>query len=133
MREIHAYPPNFAAINAEFRVAGKPVFFCYGDTVFNPSKAVISPELMAHEETHSIRQGDDPAGWWERYINDKAFRLEEETAAHITEYRYIMEYDSRRNSRRVALKRIAARLSSDLYGGLIRYDDAVKLLKQGLN
>lgn len=131
MREVRALPPNFDEINAVFNVAGKPVLYAYGDTVFNPKGVIVDAPLRAHEEVHGCRQGSDPDVWWRRYLSDKAFRLDEELAAHIVEYRVVCEYKPKRNSRRVALHAIAARLSSDLYGRLIRYDEARKLIKEG--
>lgn len=35
-----------------------------------------------------------------------------------------------RNGRRLALHQIASRLASPLYGSMIRYDDARRLIKQ---
>lgn len=132
MLEVFSRPPNFAEIDAEFNVAGLPVLFCYGDTIYNPSRVGISPSLRAHEAVHSRRQGGNVEGWWRRYIAEPAFRLDEEIPAHVEEYKKFCSDNTEgqgRNARRMALHQIAKRLSSKLYGGLIRYDAARKIIK----
>lgn len=117
MKVIQAFPPNFAAINAAFNVRGKRVLFAYGDRIYNPARFQVPPHLIVHEGVHGRRQGDDPDGWWRRYIAERAFRLAEEIPAHAAEYRSIGTPE--------ALDRVAKRLSSPLYGSLISYDYAV--------
>lgn len=50
----------FAEIDAAFNVAGKPVLFCWGDTVYNPENAAMSYELGARmkiaDDFDAIRQ-----------------------------------------------------------------------------
>lgn len=127
MRVVVARPPLFAEIDAVFYVAGKPVIFAWGDVIYNPQGGPIGPELQAHEAVHGKRQGADVEGWWRRYIADPEFRLAEEIPAHEAEYRAYS--DKPRNVRRQALHHIASRLASPLYGRLIRYDDARRLIK----
>jgi hypothetical protein len=91
MRVIKAFPPNYRMINDAFAVRGKPVIFCYGDTIYNPSGIAVGPALLAHETVHSVRQKADPfgiSGWWARYVVDPAFRLAEEIPAHQAEFNY---------------------------------------------
>ena len=129
MVEVFARPPNFDEIDDVFKVAGLPVIFAYGGTIYNPERTELTESLRAHEEVHGIRQGSDIEGWWKRYISDTKFRLNEEIPAHIAEYKKVCEISPTRNQRRVALHHIAARLASGLYGGLIRYEDARRLIK----
>lgn len=123
MKIIAAYPPNYAEIKAAFgAVVCRPgVIFTYGKAIYCPSGRV-TPQLVAHEHVHSLRQGDDPEGWWRRYISDRAFRLAEEIPAHQAEYRAHGLLS--RNLRRFTLATIAKRLSSPLYGSLISFEDA---------
>jgi hypothetical protein len=101
----------------------RPIF-TYGDRIFNPSGSGIDPELYAHESVHSERQGRHPNPWWERYLSDPAFRLEEEMLGHVAEYLTYCTTHLDRNKRTMALHRIALRLAGPLYGGLITYPDA---------
>lgn len=131
----HERPPNFDAIDAAFHVEGKPIIFAYGLTIFNPDGGPIRPELIAHEAVHGFRQGDDIEGWWTRYIADPKFRLDEEIPAHQAEYAHFCRNNragQARNSRRLYLHHVAARLASPLYGQMIRYEHARKLVKEAI-
>lgn len=130
MKIVRGYPPNYSEIRAAFKEAIRPgVIFAYGDTIFNPIGATLSPSLIAHEEVHSGQQGDDPEGWWRRYIAESVFRFEQELAAHRAEYRVAIR-DGSRHVRRSTLKLIASRLASPLYGCCVSIGDA-KLLIAG--
>ncbi len=124
-RIIKAPPPNFEAIAAKFDIRGKPIYFAYGDTIFNPAGVDLPPSIIAHEKVHLARQHGDPVAWWERYIASREFRLAEELPAHQAEYRYWLDKpDSMkpikgfRSMADYHLLYIAKRLSSPLYGGL---------------
>ena len=70
-----------------------------------------------HEAVHGIRQKEfGVEDWWDRYIEDKAFRYHEEMLAHRAEYLSMIRDGSNRNMRRMALKQVAKRLASPLYG-----------------
>lgn len=131
MSVVVAKPPLFDKINAKFNVDGKPVFFTFGDKIYNPMGANIPPAIMAHEKIHMLRQGVTIESWWERYIDDDKFRLEEELPAHAAEYRWWLEAPEGKQAlkgfRSLAdyhLIHIAKRLSSPLYGNLISFNDA---------
>lgn len=124
MRVLTTFPPNWRDIQATFNVRGKPVIFCYGDTIYNPQRIKIPPELMVHEAVHSHRQGEDPKGWWHRYITEHVFRFEEELPAHRAEYQDLC----RRVDSRQALPLVAKKLASPLYGSLVSVDDAARLI-----
>lgn len=131
MKVIEAFPPIYAEIVRAFNVRGKPVVFCYGDVLYNPSRIKIPPELIAHETVHMLRQGDDPDSWWADYIIDPAFRLAEELPAHIAEFAAVRRATDARSVQQAALHRIAARLSSPLYGSLVDYNEARTLIENG--
>lgn len=111
-------PPNMSAILQVFpQAAERGVIFSYGDTIFNPSGVRISPELMAHECVHGLRQ--EVAGverWWDQYLTNPLFRLDEEIYSHHEEHRASVK---RHGYRARDLQRIAERLSSPLYGSLL--------------
>lgn len=128
---VKAYPPNYNDICAVLPVRGKPgVIFTYGDTIYNPQGIDILPHIRAHEAVHKMQQGDDPAGWWERYLADPQFRFDMEWPAHVTEYRaYVTDYPNR-SARRRALATIAKRIASPLYGRVISFPAAKKRLQE---
>jgi len=122
-------PPNFDQIAAVFPSARKTgIIFCYGDVIYVSSNTPLSEPLVAHETMHSTRQ--DTIGveqWWHRYLHDTSFRFEEELLAHSAEYKAFA--DCGRNERRAALKTIAQRLSSPLYGSMVTKAKASTMLK----
>lgn len=124
MQVVHDVPPMFDEIDAAFDVAGKDVLFAWGDRIYYPAGKPVPAELVAHEEVHSQRQGDDPAAWWRRYIADPAFRLAEEIPAHQAEFAAYCRGHTDRNHRAVRLHLLAQRLASTLYGSMISYPEA---------
>lgn len=132
MKVLVAYPPMFEEIAAVFPQARKPgVVFTWGNMIYNPSDTSIAPQIMAHESVHSQRQGqtfDEIAAWWKRYLHEPRFRLEEELEAHRAEYRAFKSWAKDRNDIARELHTIAARLSSQLYGGLLTYGQARRFI-----
>lgn len=128
MHTVNAFPPGYEAIAATFDLRGIKPIFAWGDKIFNPHGIAIGPELLAHERVHGDRQklnAAGAAGWWQRYLADPKFRLEEELLAHRAEYRaYCANGNFTRNQRRIVLRHIAQRLASRLYGSMIALHDA---------
>ena len=129
--EIFDFPPLYEEIAAVFRIhERRDIVFSFGPCLYNPHQVEIPTDIVAHEAIHGMRQGsgDDILDWWKRYMEDPTFRLVEEAHAHRVEYRWLLEHGTRRERRR-ALKRVAAKLASPLYGGLVTSSEARKLLK----
>ena len=98
--------------------------------IYNPGGQFIPPDLIEHERTHCARQGTNPDPWWERYVNDQYFRIEEEVIAYAAQLRFIAEYRKDRNYRFVVLNRMATQLSSPTYGSVITQADAMQMIKK---
>lgn len=118
-------PPNFERIASVFPLARRGgVIFTYGDTAYFPGNKTMSRELRAHEAVHATRQLAEPhgpEGWWERYLIDPAFRLEEEVLAHAAEY---AAYRTRHGQTPKFLRFISERLAGPFYGNLLTVDEA---------
>jgi hypothetical protein len=128
IKTIKGYPPNIDAIRAAFGNATlKRAIFTYGDTVYVPDGSQLPDHLEAHEATHIKQQGSDPAGWWERYLADTQFRLEQELEAYQAQYGCI-QTNYNRATRRKLFKKIAHDFSSALYGGVVDFDRAKELI-----
>lgn len=134
MEIVYARPPNFEKIAAALPAARKPgVIFCYGDKIYNPSAVMLSRPLVLHEMVHAEQQKEiGVEEWWDRYIADPLFRIEQEVPAHIAEYRALVEKATNRHERRAALTMVAERLSSTLYGKAISDPVARKILEAGV-
>lgn len=84
---------------------------------------------MIHEQTHWRQQGDDPAGWWNKYLVDSNFRVEQELAAYKNQYWEYLKHHDRNNANHFAMK-IARDLSSSLYGNILSFSEAFYLIKK---
>lgn len=137
---VHAYPPNYAQLKEHFKLPpSHNIVFAWGETMFSPNlKNVITDAIKAHEAAHGARQlsfaatGDaeqSVRAWWNRYIEEIAFRLDEEVIGHRAEFKHIQNSGgASRRDKEKALEWIASKLSSPLYGGLIMFNDAVREL-----
>lgn len=125
---VRAYPPNIEAIAKVYPNAmGKGVIFSYGDRLFNPTAVQIPKQLIAHEGEHGRRQ--EAAGveaWWNRYLTDRLFMLDEEIYAHHAEWKCAL-----RHIGPGAIRAVAQRLAGPLYGNVISYEQALRAIQTG--
>lgn len=122
---VSGRPPNFEAIVAVFPAAANPgVIFAYGGRIYAPGRTRLSPILQAHEQAHLDRQGNAPEKWWDKYLSDKQFLVEEEIIGHRAEYAAFCRRHVKSGAQRLALEAIATKFSSPLYGGAISLEDA---------
>lgn len=132
MKIVNDFPPNIADIRKRFEMTGFPTaVFAYGDTLYNPSGIPVPQDLIAHEETHSKQQkvyGLEE--WWDKYLTDDGFRLQQELEAYKEQHRYAQEHYTR-DMRRWVLSESSKNLASKLYGKIINKRQAQELIKNG--
>lgn len=128
MKIVQNFPPNIEAIKSKFNLH-KGVIFTYGDTIYNPDNGDIDEPLLTHEQTHFVQQGTDPKFWWEMYLNDPEFRYRQELEAYRHQYRKFCQLRKDRNERNRFLTRIAQDLSSEIYGNLCTFNEAMREIK----
>ncbi len=119
MKFLAEAPPNYDKICAVIPgvVGHKGAVFCYGDTIYGPNKApedYFSPVILSHEEVHMRQQGDDPDAWWDRYLKDPVFRLEQELEAYRAQYAFAKT--GRGRGMTGELERFLFSISEDLIG-----------------
>lgn len=131
MNISHDKPPHNLAYlcGQKFDLTGKNPIWAYGDTIYNPGGFPISYDLVAHETVHGARQGDDPEGWWVRYLEDPEFRFKEELVAYRAQYQFIKLTNKDRELVARALMNIARDLSGPMYGSICSFDEAVKAIR----
>lgn len=124
MKTSEKKPPNYDKIAKVFPVDGRPIVFTYGDTIYNvPKDYNIPKHLEIHESIHTKQQGNDPDSWWDKYLADPNFRLEQEVQAYACQYNFAKQvlpvkmYDQ-------FLDSIAFDLSSDVYGKILSFNQA---------
>lgn len=129
MKILNTYPPNIKEIREHFDVPDNAIF-TYGDTIYNPNDVAISKSLMKHEATHTKQQGDDIEGWWKRYFDDTDFRLSQELEAYQVQYRSAKGRIKNREELNKYLHSMAMDLSGKMYGSMIPFFEAYKLIKK---
>jgi len=133
MNIIVAWPPNIKEIKKVFDLTGMNPIFAFGDVIFNPGGREIDEPLAFHETTHSIQQENygSVGSWWERYLVDKDFRLEQEIPAYRNQYARYCELVKDRNRRIKYLYSLAYNMASPMYGRMVDFNSALKIIRNG--
>ncbi len=123
---IHEFPPNIEKVAARLpdSVRTPGVVFAYDGSIYFPQGAdgvtFLPQDIIVHENVHFVQQaangGAEP--WWDLYLVDVEFRLEQEIEAYRAQLEYIDAHNNR-DSRRWYLKEITRQLSSSLYGNIL--------------
>lgn len=102
------------------------LIFTYGDVIYSYSE--ISYGLVAHEMTHVLQQkkmGKDE--WWDKYMKDEKFRLEQELEAYHNQYLCYLRSKGMLKATEI-LTSMAEDLSGKIYGNIINFEEAKKLI-----
>lgn len=126
MTILQSYPPNYERIRSCLSVRRNCVF-AYGNVLYNPSGLLIPSHLMVHEETHRDQQGPGVEEWWERYLQDPAFRLQQEIEAYRAQYRFVLRTEARPERRRLLAAFV--RDLSTLYDLAITREQAIRMIR----
>ena len=130
MQIVNAFPPNFDKIKEAFPVRNNTVF-AYGDAIFAPgSNGTLPKDLIEHERVHLGQQAGDPEKWWDKYISDAKFRLDQEVEAYRAQYRMYKSMVGGNKPKCFSfLKFIGQDLSSPLYGNMVGMFDAMRMIE----
>lgn len=131
MKQIAEYPPIYEKARKVFDIDGRNVIFAYGDAIYNPRGVIITPDLEVHEGVHLKQQAaiGGPEIWWDRYLSDPKFRLEQEVEAYRAQYAYFIRHNKNRQQQFDFLKRIAGDLSSSMYRCDIHFHEAMRRIR----
>jgi hypothetical protein len=121
-------PPIYEACAKQFGVNwNNGIIFTYGDVVH--CKIKVSPRKLVHEKVHVEQQlSYGVEEWWERYLKDATFRLEQELEAYRAEIAWIKPNVHNLAEKRRMLSEIVTSLSSYIYGNLLTSQQAKELL-----
>jgi len=97
--------------------------FAYDNTIFCNHE--VPEDIVIHEQHHFKQQKRyGLENWVNKYLEDKEFRLRMEIEA----YRKQLKSIKHRELKHEVLKECARNLSSTLYGNIISYEEALKIL-----
>ncbi len=138
MNVKNSFPPNYEEIKSKFDLEKQKPVFTYGSTLYNPHMITIPEDLLIHESIHGEQQKHDDTIaklWWQRYIEDTKFRIDQEIEAYGFQYAFICQKIKDRNMRFKYLHQFAIMLSSKMYGNAIGYNEAKRLIwkKSGMD
>lgn len=126
-------PPVYDAVTKAFGREPVTAIFTYGDTIYNPGKFPLPDHIIEHEKVHMPQQLNYPGGpdaWWERYLQDPEFRLDQEARAYGRQYGFCCQKGISRPQRRALLKGLAKILAGQLYNSVVSLDTAKELIEK---
>lgn len=133
MEILHQLPPNYERIKEAGMNPSENAVYTYGENVYNPSGQELPLDVIHHEKVHIKQQGYDPEGWWENYLSDIPFRINQEVEAYAAQYEFMCGVYKDRNNRSRALHLFAQTLASETYGSVINIDEAVQMIRDKAN
>src|SRR3990167_7042089 len=113
--------PNLQELKDIFGVTEKETIVSYGNSIYAPNKQ-LTHDLLRHEMVHCERQrfnDDDAKRWWDLYMKDTQFRLQEELIAYKVQYQYCCNVYKDRNKQAKIRYALASELSSTRYGSIV--------------
>lgn len=127
---IHELPEIYDRLHRTFNVEwDKGIIIAYDGKIYcklNPPSQKIYHEMVHLQEQKEL--GNEI--WWEMYITNDKFRLDEELKAYRAEVKFIKKAIKNRNDAFEMIRNIAHDLSSEIYGNIISKDEALKLICQ---
>lgn len=124
-------PPNYARICEVLGTPRESMIYAYGNRIY-ASHVDLDAHLLIHENVHRIQQeaAGGPEPWWDRYLEDRDFRLAVEVEAYRAQYQWLCARTGSRQDRRHNLRALAGALSDRTYGKLCSRADAMELLRR---
>jgi hypothetical protein len=119
-------PPNIEAIKAAFpEIDLTNAIFTYGDTVYNAKPTDLNGQIEVHESVHIKQQETGAEAWWNTYLSNETFRINQEAEAYRAQYNFVCSQIKDRNKRNKILVTMCCQLTEL---GELTYAEASKLI-----
>jgi len=128
---LEQLPPNHKQIKFHIDMGSfappKGTIYAYHPFIYNPDNTYIDPPLLVHEFYHLEQQKKyGVKKWWNKYLKDKHFRLDQELPAYQIQFHEI----KRTVKQRDRLHKILYYLAKDLaQWGIITHSEAMEAIK----
>jgi len=109
------------------------VIFTY-ENLITTSSGKMTEDLIAHEQTHVRQQLEYIGGadaWWQEYLSNDKFRFDQELEAYRNQYQWLVKNEKNKEEVFKFWKHYATSLSGSMYGNLVDYWEAMRLIKNG--
>ena len=134
MKIRNEYPPNIEMIKKVFDLTAKHPIYAFYPDIYNPEGQQIDVPLLAHEMVHLDQQKEiGVLNWWDRYLNNPAFRASQEILAYQTQYLTAKKYNKDRNKLFNYAKLLALDLSCEMYGKCLTFSEALEAIQSTKN
>jgi hypothetical protein len=133
IRVKHKKPFFFPILAKKFGVKFEDVAIAFGRTIYTPVD--LPYPIHQHELVHILRQKSSyfhAIFWWIKYIRDPQFRFDEELIAYRRQYNIfanLKENYHNYHRKDQYLNNIAEMLSGEMYGKLVTFQEAKRLIK----
>lgn len=115
--------PHLDIFKSKFAVTDKTLF-AWDNVIY--CNYTPTNDLITHEITHFKQQNEyGLENWLEYYLKDDKFRLKMEIEAYRNQLNDIKD----RNTRAKLRMEVSKHISSSMYGNIISYEDALRVLK----
>ena len=123
-------PFLFRIVSAGMHPQPDTLFPC-SPVIYNPSGLPIPQDIMIHEVVHIAQQGNNPTGWWQKYITDKRFRFTQELEANQVQYKFVCKVLKDKNQQARSLLAIAKNMAGEVYNLNISVNKIMEMVKNG--
>ena|ERR1700722_15807782 len=126
MTVVNEKPPHWDLLQKHGYTDLAKCIFTWGDIIYNPDGVPIDSALIAHESVHRRQQEGmgGPEGWWKKWLNEPAFRAEQEAQGYGAQYKHLCGLRKDRNDRDRYLRAIARHFASGTYKLTLSQADA---------
>jgi hypothetical protein len=148
MKQVKSVPPFYAAIKKNIPEMTEGVF-TFKNVIYNPMGYTLTPDVIRHEMYHSEQQSEYQKGknwiirlpgtrareWWDRFLQDPAFRLSQDLPAYqlqLWELEKVCSAKQMDEWRKLFAKDLNSKMYHKNGKPLIKVGDAIKAFKSDL-